>query len=91
VNDKFALRFYYNFLCCNFLYQADYSLGFDSTKEREIFFTTRNEVGERKARAIADFEQEDEHDLGFHRDNIIQIVSTEDEHRWIGELNGRYF
>lgn len=70
--------------------QADYSLGFDSIKEQEGFFNTRSEVGgQKKARALADFEQEDEHDLGFHRNDIIHIVSTEDEHCWIGELNGR--
>ena len=71
------------------LIQADYSVGFDPTKEREQFFQGRQE-GRKRARALTDFEQRDEDDLGFRRNDLILIIADDrDEHCWLGEFQGR--
>lgn len=69
--------------------QADYSVGFDPAKEREQFFQGRRE-GRKRARALTDFEQRDEDDLGFKRNDLILIIADDrDEHCWLGEFQGR--
>ena len=69
--------------------QADYSVGFDAAKERELFLLGRRE-GRKRAKALTDFGATDEDELGFRRNDLIVIISDErDEHCWIGELDGR--
>lgn len=36
-----------------------------------------------------DFEKTDEDELGFRKNDIITVLSTKDDHCWIGELNGQ--
>ena len=42
----------------------------------------------KRARAVADFERRDDDELGFRKNDIVNIVSQRDEHCWVGELNG---
>lgn len=35
-----------------------------------------------------DFERLDDDELGFHKNDVVTIISQKDEHCWIGELNG---
>ena len=42
----------------------------------------------KRAKAIMDFEKTDEDELGFRKNDIITILSTKDDHCWVGELNG---
>jgi hypothetical protein len=71
------------------LTQADYSGGFDPAKERDQFFKGQGEERRKRARALTDFEQRDEDDLGFQKNELIMIISDKDEHCWIGEVDGR--
>lgn len=68
--------------------QADYSSE-RQAKDREIFFKTRREA-KKRARALLDFEKQEEDELGFTKNSIITVLDhTKDEHCWIGELNGQ--
>ncbi|CAD5118292.1 DgyrCDS7006 [Dimorphilus gyrociliatus] len=42
----------------------------------------------RRAKALIDFENHNEDELTFHKNDIITIISKWDEHIWIAELNG---
>lgn len=57
-------------------------------KDRERFFQCRRE-GRKRARALLDFQRQEEDELGFQKNEIIDIVSDRDEHCWVGEVNGR--
>lgn len=37
---------------------------------------------------VKDFERHDDDELGFRKNDIINIISQKDEHCWVGELNG---
>lgn len=68
--------------------QADYSSE-SQARDREIFFKTRREA-KKRARALLDFEKQEEDELGFSKNAIITVLDhTKDEHCWIGELNGQ--
>nr|CAB3266036.1 small G protein signaling modulator 3 homolog [Phallusia mammillata] len=41
-----------------------------------------------RARALLDFERNDDDELGFKKNDIITIISMKDEHCWVGEQNG---
>ncbi|CAF0860963.1 unnamed protein product [Didymodactylos carnosus] len=43
----------------------------------------------KRAKALLDFECQDSNELGFKKNDIIKILSMNDEHCWIGELNGK--
>lgn len=38
---------------------------------------------------MLDFTQQEEDELGFYKNDIINILSEKDEHCWVGELNGQ--
>jgi small G protein signaling modulator 3 len=65
---------------------ADYSME-SHAKDHENYINvsrTRN----RRAKALHDFERNDDDELGFRKNDIITIISQKDEHCWVGELNG---
>ncbi|XP_072155408.1 small G protein signaling modulator 3 homolog isoform X1 [Bemisia tabaci] len=63
----------------------DYSLD-SHAKDHEAFLdVSRNR--KRRAKALLDFERNDDDELGFRKNDIITIVSQKDEHCWVGELN----
>ncbi|CAK8694935.1 unnamed protein product [Clavelina lepadiformis] len=41
-----------------------------------------------RAKAILDFERNDDDELGFKKNDIISLINMRDEHCWVGELNG---
>ena len=53
-----------------------------------MFLRARRE-GRKRARALLDFQQQEEDELGFNKNDLINIVSEKDEHCWVGELNGQ--
>uniref|UniRef100_A0A7E4V5X8 RUN and TBC1 domain-containing protein 3 n=1 Tax=Panagrellus redivivus TaxID=6233 RepID=A0A7E4V5X8_PANRE len=67
--------------------QADYSLE-SHDKDRETFHRARRE-GKKRARALLDFQRQEEDELGFSKNDLINILSEKDEHCWIGEVNGQ--
>ena len=56
----------------------DYENYMDNTKERQF----------KRAKALHDFEKTEDDELGFLKHDIITVLSTKDDHCWIGELNG---
>uniref|UniRef100_A0A914V1A7 RUN and TBC1 domain-containing protein 3 n=1 Tax=Plectus sambesii TaxID=2011161 RepID=A0A914V1A7_9BILA len=66
--------------------QAEYSAQ-SHAKDHERFLCGRRE-GRKRARALLDFERQEEDELGFRKNDIITILSERDEHCWVGELNG---
>lgn len=42
----------------------------------------------KRAKAIMDFDKTDDDELGFRKNDIITVLSSKDDHCWIGELNG---
>ncbi|KER25699.1 hypothetical protein T265_06873 [Opisthorchis viverrini] len=42
----------------------------------------------RRAKALMDFERQEPDELGFSKNDIITIVNSDDEHCWVGELEG---
>ncbi|KAL3108857.1 hypothetical protein niasHT_015033 [Heterodera trifolii] len=70
--------------------QADYATGFDLAEEHAQFLCARHNDGQkRRARALINFDQRDDDDLSFRKNQLITIVSEKDEHCWLGELDGR--
>lgn len=65
---------------------ADYSTDSHS-KDHENYINV-SRTRKRRAKALHDFERNDDDELGFRRNDIITIVSQKDEHCWVGELNG---
>lgn len=48
----------------------------DTTKQRSS----------KRAKALLDFDKTDDDELGFKRNDIITVLSTKDDHCWIGEV-----
>ncbi|KRY77130.1 Small G protein signaling modulator 3 [Trichinella pseudospiralis] len=69
------------------LLQADYSI--ESHSRDYDAYTEAHRKTRRCARALIDFERHEEDELGFCKNDIIEVLSRRDEHCWIGELNGR--
>lgn len=44
----------------------------------------------KRAKALFDFESQDSNELSFKRNDILKILSMNDEDCWIGELNGKH-
>lgn len=65
---------------------ADYSMD-SHTKDHENYINV-SRTRQRRAKALHDFERNDDDELGFRRNDIITILSQKDEHCWVGELNG---
>lgn len=42
----------------------------------------------RRAKALIDFERHEDDELGFHKNDVVNVLSMRDEHCWLGELNG---
>uniref|UniRef100_A0A069DX50 Small G protein signaling modulator 3 n=1 Tax=Panstrongylus megistus TaxID=65343 RepID=A0A069DX50_9HEMI len=73
-------------LCKDAALIADYSIE-SHTRDHEQYLNvsrTRN----RRAKALLDFERNDDDELGFRKNDVITIISQNDEHCWVGELNG---
>ncbi|KRY98329.1 Small G protein signaling modulator 3, partial [Trichinella zimbabwensis] len=68
------------------LLQADYSI--ESHSRDYDAYTEAHRTTRRCARALIDFERHEEDELGFCKNDIIEVLSRKDEHCWIGELNG---
>ncbi|VDN04666.1 unnamed protein product [Thelazia callipaeda] len=66
--------------------QADY-LKEGQECEKEEFLNCRRR-GYRRARALLDFQRQDEDELGFKKNDIITVICEKDEHCWVGEVNG---
>jgi len=66
--------------------QPDYSIESHTTDMKD--FMTSAIKKHKRARAILDFERNDDDELGFRKNDIITILSQRDEHCWVGELNG---
>ena len=66
--------------------QPDYSL--DSHNDDIEKFMTSCHNKQKRARAIIDFERNEDDELGFCKNDIITIISQKDEHCWVGELHG---
>lgn len=67
---------------------ADYSMDSHSKDHENYIHVSRTR--KRRAKALHDFERNDDDELGFRRNDIITILSQKDEHCWVGELNGKY-
>ncbi|VDM38099.1 unnamed protein product [Toxocara canis] len=67
-------------------FQADYSSE-GHINEKEEFLKARRR-GHRRARALLDFQRQDEDELGFMKNDIITVICEKDEHCWVGEVNG---
>uniref|UniRef100_A0A0N5AIJ5 RUN and TBC1 domain-containing protein 3 n=1 Tax=Syphacia muris TaxID=451379 RepID=A0A0N5AIJ5_9BILA len=66
--------------------QANYIM--EPQKDEIEQFLKAKRQGHRRARALLDFERQDEDELGFKKNDMITILSEKDEHCWIGEVNG---
>ena len=66
--------------------QPDYSIE-SHDKDIELFMTSCDNKLKR-ARALIDFERNEDDELGFCKNDIITILSQRDEHCWVGELHG---
>lgn len=66
---------------------ADYSIE-SHNRDYEMYIDTSKVKRFKRAKAVLDFEKSDEDELGFKKNDIITILSTKDDHCWIGELNG---
>ncbi|XP_014255014.1 small G protein signaling modulator 3 homolog [Cimex lectularius] len=65
---------------------ADYSLESHSLDHEHYLNVSRNRL--RRAKAMLDFKRGDDDELGFRKNDIITIISQNDEDCWVGELNG---
>lgn len=73
------------YLNCNL--NADYSID-SHNRDYEFYMDTSKIKNYKRAKALLDFEKSDEDELGFKKNDIITVLSTKDDHCWIGELNG---
>lgn len=67
---------------------ANYSIE-SHTLDYERYMDTSKVKRFKRAKAMLDFDKTDEDELGFRRNDIITVLSTKDDHCWIGELNGQ--
>uniref|UniRef100_A0A1I7ZVY2 RUN and TBC1 domain-containing protein 3 n=1 Tax=Steinernema glaseri TaxID=37863 RepID=A0A1I7ZVY2_9BILA len=66
--------------------QADYSL--DQEEYDRHVFVNAQKAGFKRARALLDFQRQEEDELGFRKNDIILVIDEKDEHCWVGEVNG---
>ncbi|XP_003376050.1 small G protein signaling modulator 3-like protein [Trichinella spiralis] len=66
---------------------ADYSV--ESHSRDYDLYTEAHRLTRRWARALVDFERHEDDELGFCKNDLVEVLSRRDEHCWIGELNGR--
>ncbi len=75
--------------------QADYSIESHAADyERYMTSSTSKQAGgggrsahhpgQKRAKALFDFEKTDEDELGFKKNDLITVLSTKDDHCWIG-------
>jgi len=67
---------------------ADYSIKSHS-RDIENYMNTSTAPQCKRAKALLTFEISEEDELGFQKNDIITILSTRDDHCWIGELSGK--
>jgi len=67
---------------------ADYSIKSHS-KDIDNYMQISTVQNYKRAKALLTFEISEEDELGFQKNDIITILSTKDDHCWIGELNGK--
>ncbi|CAF0829682.1 unnamed protein product [Brachionus calyciflorus] len=72
------------YLNCNL--NADYSIE-SHCLDYEKFADTSKIKRVKRAKAILDFEKTDDDELGFKKNDIITVLSTKDDHCWIGEFD----
>lgn len=62
---------------------------FDSINhDTEEDYDMRISFKHKRAKALVDFQRHDPDELGFRKNDIITIISENDEHCWVGEVNG---
>ena len=69
---------------CNLV--ADYSIESHS-KDLDNYMRTSTVRQFKRAKALLNFEVTEEDELAFQKNDIITILSTKDDHCWVGELN----
>lgn len=67
---------------------ADYSIESHS-KDIDNYMKISTEPNLKRAKALVSFEITDDDELGFQKNDIITILSTKDDHCWIGELDSK--
>lgn len=65
---------------------ADYTMQSHAADRDRYVNVSRSK--RRRAKALLDFERRDGDELGFRKNDVIEVISSRDEHCWIGELNG---
>ena len=73
------------YLNCNL--NTDYSVESHS-RDYELYADTTNSKRVKRAKALLDFDKTDDDELGFKKNDIITVLSTKDDHCWIGEVDG---
>ncbi|KAK0397471.1 hypothetical protein QR680_002140 [Steinernema hermaphroditum] len=66
--------------------QANYTL--DQEENDRHVFVNAQKSGFKRARALLDFQRQEEDELGFRKNDIILVIDEKDEHCWVGEVNG---
>jgi hypothetical protein len=64
----------------------DYTM--ESHSHDHGYYASVSRTHKRRAKALLDFKPHDDDELDFQENDIITIISQEDEHCWVGELNG---
>ena len=66
----------------------DYSID-SHLRDYENYIDVSNRRLTKRAKALFNFDKNEEDELGFSKHDIITVLSTKDDHCWIGELDGR--
>ncbi|RNA19212.1 Small G signaling modulator 3 [Brachionus plicatilis] len=66
---------------------ADYSVE-SHNRDYELYAHSTEHKRAKRAKALLDFEKTDDDELGFKKNDIITVLSTKDDHCWIGEVSG---
>lgn len=67
---------------------ADYSIESHS-RDIENYMRISTAPHVKRAKALLTFEITEDDELGFQKNDILTILSTKDDHCWIGELYGK--
>lgn len=65
---------------------ADYTMD-SHAKDHQQQFTSSSGIKQKRAKALLDFERSDNDELGFKKNDIINVVSQKDEHCWVSLIN----
>ncbi|CAF0775821.1 unnamed protein product [Didymodactylos carnosus] len=86
---KIAKHFKDNDITNSFTYDLNVDYSIESHVKDHEHYANISLLKCKRAKALLDFECQDSNELGFKRNDIIKILSMNDEHCWIGELNGK--